>query len=255
MAVAAIGAVTALASLAYNAYKDSEAKKGLNKISAQKFPNYSLSPQLKSAYDQSVTDAQHGFTPAETAAFTNSLARQNNLSYRRATDSAGGNLASAINRGLQSQNIGALNQFAGQDAAMQRGNIRYRDTLAQALQHNQNLQSQADISHRVMLEQAYGKAESDAQMGMVNSGLAFGNALAYGAANNQGGGQRSAGGAAQGIPATTGGTPQSYMNQAYPNQPQSYVSNKLSNYAGPAPTTDYSSPGIYRDINVDAYDF
>jgi len=255
MPVAAIAAVTAIASLAYSAHKDSEAEKGIKKLESQQFPRYAVTPELKSAYDRSEQMAKYGYTPSESAAFKNNLTRANNLSYQRATDSAGGNLASAINRGIQSNNIGALNQFAGADAGLKRQNIKYADTLAQAMQHQQNLATQADISHRVMLEQAYGRAKSDAEMNMVNSGMALGNAAAYGASNNQNFDARNAGNSMQTMPRTTGGTPQSYMNQAYPSLGQSYVPNTLPAYGSPAPTTDYSSPGIYRDANIDAYDF
>jgi hypothetical protein len=61
--------------------------------------------------------AQRGYTPQEEGAFKNNLATNQNTAYNNAINQSGGNLAQAINAGLQSQNIGALNQFAANDAA------------------------------------------------------------------------------------------------------------------------------------------
>ena len=55
-------------------------------------------------------------------------------------------------------NIGALNQFAANDASLRRNNIRYAGQMAGQLQSQQNLATQAAIQRRIMLEQAYGRA-------------------------------------------------------------------------------------------------
>lgn len=136
---------------------------GLNQLQKQAMPQYLASTQLNAAHARAQKMAEMGFTPQETAAFHNNLATSNNTAFANATQASGGQLSGAINAGLQSQNIGALNQFAGQDAALKRENMRHADSFASQFQNIQDENTRTALQQRMMREQALG--------GAVNSGL------------------------------------------------------------------------------------
>lgn len=136
---------------------------GLSKIGAQ--TPYTVSPEMQGAYDRAEGMAQQGFTGAEKASFAQDLARQNRLKLQRGLDLSGGNFAGAINAAANSTNTTALNQFASSDAAVKRQNIKYSDALAQALQHQKNLQVQNLNRERELKMNAYGGA---LKMGLEN---------------------------------------------------------------------------------------
>lgn len=139
----------------------------INQLNNTPYPQYTLNPALSNAYGRSDQMAKQGFTGAETGAFKQNLAQGSNLAYQRGISLGGGGMAQALNAGINANKTQALNQFAGQDAALHRQNIKYSDTLAQALQHQSNLETQNEIARRNALEQSYGKA---AQTGLSNIG-------------------------------------------------------------------------------------
>jgi hypothetical protein len=142
-----------------------KADKALKALNAQAMPEYSVDPRMENAFNRAEGMSNQGFTAQENAGFNQSLAMQNTAQQRSAVDMGGGNLASTINAGLQSNNIQAINQRAGQDAQLRRSNIQYADQLAGQLQSQQNLINQSRISRRQQLEQAYGAASAQ---GMEN---------------------------------------------------------------------------------------
>lgn len=161
LATAAIPTVANIIGGGIRAYK---ANKALKNLQGQPMPQYSLSPQLSNAYamaQKNVNNAQ-GYTPEETAAFTQNLAMNNNAAFQRAKDIGGGNLSSAIGAGINYGNIGALNKFAASDAALRRETQMQNQgqlyNLAGQLQNQQNLADQAKIQQRMQLESAYGQA-------------------------------------------------------------------------------------------------
>jgi hypothetical protein len=109
--------------------------------------------------------AQGGFTSAEQGAFDARMAQQGNQRYRLAATQGGGNLASAINAGIQYGNIGAQQQFAAQDAQLQRQNIKYADSFSQYAQNLANMNTSYMQQRRAQQEQAAGGA---AQTGLNN---------------------------------------------------------------------------------------
>ncbi len=138
---------------------------GLNQLSKQAMPQYLASAQLNTAYNRANKMAEMGYTPEEIAAFHNNLSQSNNTVYQNAIQQGGGNLAGAINAGIQSQNIGALNNFAGQDAALKRSNMQYANSFAPQFQNIQDENTRTALQQRMMREQALGGA---ANAGLTN---------------------------------------------------------------------------------------
>lgn len=134
------------------------AKKSLAQLNKTPYPEYQISPELQSSYSRAQSMANQGYTAQETAAFNQNLSRNQATQFRTAIDQSGGNLARAINAGLQANNIGAINQFASSDAQIRRQNIRNADDLARALQSQKNLSVSSALQRRNQLEQAYGSA-------------------------------------------------------------------------------------------------
>lgn len=139
---------------------------GLSKIGKQN--DYTISPEIGNAYNRAESMAREGFTGEEEAGFKQNLARSNRLRLQRGLDAGGSGLAGAVNAGINSTNIGALNEFASSDAALKRKNIQYADTLAQAIQHQRNLQTQNLNREREMKQQAYGGALKSGLENIVN---------------------------------------------------------------------------------------
>ncbi len=211
--------------------KHNKAQKAIDELGKTPYPKFTLSPQLSNAYGRAEEMAKQGYTAPEIAAFNQNLAQQNTLALRQGTDRAGGQMAGALNAGINAMNLGAINQFAGQDAMLKRQNIRYSDTLAQALQSQQNLASQAEIARRNALEQAYGMAAQQQGQNIAGSVMALGSLYDRGF----GGNKMSGGG---------------MYNPSYPPPTNMGYNYKLSpslNYNAPyegAPT-DYSNSSAY----------
>jgi hypothetical protein len=148
-----------------------QANKALKALDEQPVPEYSQGPELTQAYQQAQAMARRGYSATEKGAFQQQLARSQAAQQRSALDLSGGGMGAAINSVLQANQTGAINQFAAQDAALQRQNMSYAGGLAQAIQAQQNLQQQQKIARRTMLEEAYGAAKSQ---GMENVANMFG---------------------------------------------------------------------------------
>lgn len=149
--------------------------RGLNRLSKEAMPGYSASPQLTAASNRAQEASQRGYTPEQEAEFKNNLAINQNTAYKNAIAQSGGNLAQAINAGLQSQNINALNQFAADDSAKRQQNIQYADSFAPRFQNIQDENTRNALNYRMMREQALGNAVSQGQTNLatgLNAGLA-----------------------------------------------------------------------------------
>ena len=154
-----------------------KAKKGLEALGQQPYPEYQVSPELQGAYSRAQGMAKQGFSAEETAARNQDVARSQTAQARSAVDMGGGNMARTINAGLQGSQIQGINQFAAQGAQLKRQNIRYADDLASALQQQKNIGTQAAIQKRVGLEQAYGGSLAQANenfYGAVNDASSIG---------------------------------------------------------------------------------
>jgi hypothetical protein len=150
--------IAALSSLVLGGIQAGTGLAGLNEIGNTPDPEFSQTPGMTNAYNRAEGMANQGFTPAEIAAFAQRMAGSRAGAFRRGAELSGGQLAGALNRGLQAQQFGVESQFAAQDAGLRRTNMRYADSLAQALQNQQNMGTQSQIGRRNQQEQAYGGA-------------------------------------------------------------------------------------------------
>lgn len=152
---------------------------GLNRLQHSPVPTYTETPEMKAARMRAEQAAQFGFSPEEKAAYEQTQAGLSNQRYRRGLAVAGGNLAGAINAGVQYGDINAALKYAAQDAALKRNNVRYADTFAQNLQNLQNRNTDNAYNYRLRAEQALGQA---VQAGLNN--VSAGAMMALGARNN-----------------------------------------------------------------------
>lgn len=173
----------ALPALGFAINQTREAKKALGDLSKKPLPQYAITPEQTaaynragSAYSRALGSANRGFSGAETAAFNQRLASSNRTAFENSKKMAGGNLASATNAAINSQNINALLDFASRDAALQRQNMQYADTLGsrldqvgQGISQQRNLGTQVDIQRRAQQEQALGQALSQGRTNTVNA--------------------------------------------------------------------------------------
>lgn len=162
------------------------ASSAIDKLKKMQMPNYSVSPELQGAYDDAQTMAQRGFAPEQKAAFRYNLSQDINTKLQKAKDTSGGNLARVIS-GIGNINTqDAENKFATQDALLKDAHIKYAGVLANSIQHQKNLATQADIHHRLLLENSAGQG---LKTGINN----IGGALNFGALMLNGGGGKAGG--------------------------------------------------------------
>lgn len=164
-----IGIPLAAASLALGGYEAFKGAQGLKKLNKEKYPEYSISPELQNSYGRAEQMAGMGYTPQEAANFRQNVAQQQNTGFRQGVNAGGGNLAQALRTGLQAQNLGAFNSFSASDAALHRSNIHYADQLGQQVSNQRNLITGSQVQRRNMLEQAFGGALRQGLSNMAGS--------------------------------------------------------------------------------------
>ncbi len=160
----------------YGGYQTYAATKALQELEKQKKANYTVSPELQSAYNRAQEMSSRGFTPTETATFNNNLASQTNAAQYNAKTQMGNNLAGSVYAGINAQNLAAQNKFSADDAGLRRENIKYADSIGQAIQQEKNLGTGVDVQNQLLLQQAYGgglKAGSENLVGGLKEGAAW----------------------------------------------------------------------------------
>ncbi len=145
----------------------------LSKLSKQKLPMYQETPEMMASRARANQMAQGGFTTAEQNAFDSRMAQQGNQRYRLGVTQGGGNLSSAINAGINYGNIGAQQQFAAQDAQLQRQNIKYADSFSQYVQNLANMNTSYMQQRRAQQEQAAGGAAQTGLNNIAGAGAMF----------------------------------------------------------------------------------
>lgn len=134
----------------YGLTQMNKSKKALNRLANWK-------PEFRSGesiLQEATAKTPYGYSAQETAAFNNSLARTNNMRYRLASQS-NPNMASNINAGIQYSSLGALNEFARNDASLKQQKIGQLTNMIRS-QDNMNVSNQ--INQKSQMEQAYGEA-------------------------------------------------------------------------------------------------
>lgn len=142
------------------------------KLMREPRPQYEIAPEMQQAYNLAEQRSRFGFTPQQTAAFEQQMARSQAADYANAVRMGGGGLAQAVAGGLGGQRLQALNRFAAQDAAQQAANIGQFYGMAGQMQAQRNRMRQQEISTRMQEETGVAKGLSS---GLTNLG-SFANA-------------------------------------------------------------------------------
>lgn len=120
----------------YEWYQGEQMKKRLRGVPN---PRYKEANEMASSRLRAEQMAKGGYTPAETSAFFQNLAKLSNQNYNKATQTGGGGLASTVNAGIGYNKLGALNTYASQDASLHRQNVQYADSFYKNLQLLKNM--------------------------------------------------------------------------------------------------------------------
>lgn len=146
--------------------RKSDAKAGIERLKKMQ-PRFRTGQELRLEGESAIRE---GFTPEQQVNFRQGLVRQNNQARRIATD-RNPNLSGAVNAAINYQNLGALNEFAAQDAALREQKIQQYIGL---IGGQSNLQTQADIQSKREQETAYGNAKRQANADIYNSLMQLG---------------------------------------------------------------------------------
>lgn len=180
-----MNALPALGTLALGAIQTYMGMKGLKELKKKERPNYTVSPEMYNSQQRSFINSKYGFTPQQRGNFNQQLGMNMAGNFRNQVNMGGGSLAQALSSRGNAQNLGALNQFANQDAALLNQNIRYNDQMNANIQNQLNRAVGQNINYRMSDERAVG---GSLQSGLTN--LASGmNSMG---SNSGGGGQGSA---------------------------------------------------------------
>ena len=134
----------------YGLTQMSKAKKALNRLS-------NWNPEFRSGesiLQEATQKTPFGFSAQEKAAFTNDLSRLNNARFRAASQ-GNPNMAANVQAGLNFGSIGAINEFAKNDAALKQQKI---GQLASRITAQDNMNVQSQLNQKSQMEQAYGEA-------------------------------------------------------------------------------------------------
>jgi hypothetical protein len=168
--------------LGYSIYEKEKASNELDELNAKGRPNFQVSPELRSAYNQAQDLAKYG-TPVQDAAEQQQLVRSQNTGYQKVVDSSP-NLAQQALAGINYTNVNAQNQIAARKEDRHFSNIRYAHSLAQAIQGIKNAGTQADISDYNAQQQAYGGAIAQQNENIWSSANQLGYYAGRGMQNN-----------------------------------------------------------------------
>lgn len=179
------------AQLLVGAFQKIKSNRELKKLENEDI-SFKATPESRTIMGIAKADAAHGYNAAQKAAFLQNVASNTAKSYRLGMARAGNSLSNAIGASNNIANSQAMNQFAAQDAALQRSNQGVYNNLVAQDQQRANMNTQNELRNNQMAQQAYGMAGqqgtdnimSALQMGsMVAGGLGKGGAPSGGAGN------------------------------------------------------------------------
>lgn len=140
------------------------AQSALDELSKQPYAKYSISPQYASFYSRVLNNVNNpqGMTPAERAAAQSGINTAVNTQRYNVAGASGGNLSRYISGALNNQAVGAQNQLAMRDAQMRQDaynrNLALSGQAASQYQNVDNMNTSAELSRRMMTEQALGQS-------------------------------------------------------------------------------------------------
>lgn len=171
-------------------------QKKLDQLNKTARPRYEVTPELRGYYNQATSDVMNpaGFSGAEISDFNQRLGQNYNTQYNAAVNRAGGQTGQFVNNVLSANNLGAINNFAVAEAQLRRQNKN--DAFGRQAygvgqyQNIDNMNTQADLNYRLMLEQALGQSIAQQKQNISNAISSAGQTGAMGAgyATGSGGG-------------------------------------------------------------------
>jgi len=145
------------AQMIFGAFQKIKANKELKKLGNEDI-SFEATPESKTIMGIAKADAQRGYNAAQRGAFLQQVASNTAKSYRLGMQRAGNSLSNAISASNNIANSQAFNQFAAQDAALQRQNQGVYNNLVAQDQQRANMNTQNEIRNNQMAQQAYGMA-------------------------------------------------------------------------------------------------
>ena len=191
------------AQMIYGGFQALKANSELKKLRNQDI-SYQATPETQKILGIARDNAMHGYSEAEKQAFLQTVAANSAKAYRMGMSRAGNSLSNAIGASNQIANSQAMNQFAANDANLQRQNQNIYFGQVGQDQNRANMNTQMEVNNNRMAQQAFGNAQSQ---GVEN---AFGGMqMASMVADGNGWGQK--------------GNPNGSVNSGTPNTPLNYA--------------------------------
>jgi len=148
-----------IAQAIFGGFQKIKANKELRKLQNEDI-SYNATPETRSVLGVARNNARHGYSAAEKAAFFQNVAANTAKSYRLGMARAGNSLSNAIGASNQIALSNSMNQFAAQDAGLQRQNQAVYNNLVAQDQQRANMNTGLEARNNQMAQQAYGTASS-----------------------------------------------------------------------------------------------
>lgn len=172
-----------------------KAERDLAKLTSTPRARFGVSPQVRSLYEQALTDATNprGLGGAALSSYRSRLGQMMANKYRQATNIGGG--ARGVNAVLAGQEADALGSMYSNDESMRNSNrnmaLNRATQGANTYQRILDANTQQDISYRNLLEQSLGgsiRGQRDFRLGtlsgigsdLITGGLMYGGGLGTG---------------------------------------------------------------------------
>lgn len=155
----------------------------LDDLHKKPFPLQSETPEQKQLRLEAMDRRNQGFTPAQTSAYQQQLARSENTGYQRTMNVAPG-LAGAALAGINYTNTGAVGDFATRDAQQQKENFKTASGFVNQLQSISNNNIAAQQRNRIMAEQSLGRSVADSRDRAMSAGNTLIAGQSYGQQDN-----------------------------------------------------------------------
>jgi hypothetical protein len=140
----------------------------LKQLDKTPFPQYSISPELQSAYSEAMGMKDQGLTGGEKASFQADVNRGAATNYQNAIKQSGGSGANAIMGAVNAEQLTAYDKIAATDAEVRRQNLTAYYQMSGEMQKQRNLISQQQIEQRMALEEQYGKTLQTGNSNILN---------------------------------------------------------------------------------------
>lgn len=220
----------------YGAFQSIKSKRELDKLAKENI-RYSMTPANRNLLGETQANSQHGFDDAQHAAFLNEVASNGAKAYRNSVSRAGGNMANVIGAGINMADNSAFNQYASNNANMQRANLGQYIGRVDNEQNLQNMNTNMEYQNNVLGQRAWGQAGQDG-IANIMSGIQMGSMAGYDMQNEKNGNSTSGVGSTVGIGNNNNTT--QYFNPNFRPQSRFRWQNPNAIGANPYNTTPYN---------------